>query len=49
MEEFFIRKNNFELDTSDWEFVTKNKPKNEDMENLIFAWNSTKFVNLMQL
>ena len=40
----YQEKDNFELDTSDWEFVTKNKPKNEDMENLIFAWNSTKFV-----
>jgi len=40
----YQEKDNFELDTSDWEFVTKNKPKNEDMENLIFAWNSTKFI-----
>ncbi len=40
----YQEKDNFELDTSQWEIVTKNKPKNEDMENLIFAWKSIKFI-----
>ena len=40
----YQEKDNFELDTSNWNFVTKIKPKNDDMENLIFAWNATKFI-----
>ena len=36
--------NIFEIDISNWEFVTKIKPKKEDMEKLKFAWNSTRFI-----
>ena len=30
--------------SDDWTFVTKIKPSKIDLENLLFAWNSTKFV-----
>ena len=40
----YQEKDNFEIDISNWEFVTKIKPKKEDMEKLKFAWNSTRFI-----
>ncbi len=40
----FQEKDNFTEDISNWDFVTKNQPSKEDLENLQFAWNATRFV-----
>ena len=40
----FQEKDNFTEDISNWDFVTKNQPRKEDLENLQFAWNATRFV-----
>ncbi|MBK90512.1 MAG: bifunctional phosphoribosylaminoimidazolecarboxamide formyltransferase/inosine monophosphate cyclohydrolase [Chloroflexi bacterium] len=37
-------KDNFIENINDWNFVTKIKPSKTDLENLLFSWNSTKFV-----
>ena len=40
----FQEKDNVIKDTSNWDFVTKIKPTKEELENLQFAWNSTRFI-----
>jgi len=40
----FQEKDNVIKDTSNWDFVTNIKPTKEEIENLQFAWNSTRFI-----
>tara|TARA_B000000460_G_scaffold156129_1_gene110400 strand:+ start:197 stop:1726 length:1530 start_codon:yes stop_codon:yes gene_type:complete len=40
----FQEKDNQIEKVQDWEFVTKNKPDKNTFDDLLFAWNATKFI-----
>ena len=40
----FQQKDNSNEDIKSWNFITKIKPEKDEIENLIFAWNATRFI-----
>jgi len=40
----FQEKDNFKENINDWNFVTKIKPSKQELDNLMFSWNTTKFI-----